>query len=174
MKRLTLLLLAVCIFSAVYAIKTEDRYVMKTFDGGQLYFILPYDIPALTVKTKALSADITYLTTSDSLTMNLSVWAADELTTDSIVVEGDVRIAICDFRTFFIEPDGKQFLHRYSLRYPLNILTALYRSASPFTISVYAQGHEIRYAYSSKSWNKEQIWMNKILHIIDSNKRFYR
>ena len=58
---------------------------MKTIENGQLYFVVPYDIPSLTAKTKALSADITYLTTSDSVTMNISVWSANELLTDSIV-----------------------------------------------------------------------------------------
>jgi len=174
MKRFFFLFVAVCLISSLYASSVEDKYIMKTFENGQLYFILPYDIPVQTSKAKALSADITYLTTSDSVTMNISVWTDRELATDSIALEGGERIVIKDFQTFFIEPEGKLWLHRYSLRYPLVCLTKLYAAESPFSMIIYTREQEMAYGYSSKVWSKERAWMNKILHTIDSNRRLYK
>ena len=173
MKKSVSFLLSLIFSLVAFAEKLEDRYVMKTIDSGQLYFVVPYDIPSLTAKTKALSADITYLTISDSVTMNLSVWSADELMTDSIVLTGTNQIVIRDFKTFFIEKDKKLWLHRYSLRYPLTSLVNLYANTNPFTIDVCFGSQCITYGYAPKQWKKEQEWMNQILHIIVTNKRIY-
>lgn len=173
MKRSLLLIISLFFGGALYSTSLEDRYVMKTFDNGQLYFIAPYDIPSQLSKTKALSADITYLTISDSITMNISVWTTNELATDSIVLVAQDRFPIYNFQTFFIEMDGKLWMHRYSLRYPLSKLVQLYGSPEPFSLCVYANEKCYPYSWSAKSWKKEQIWMNQILHIIISNKRLY-
>ena len=175
MRRIILSLSFLCfLLFSTYAASLEDRYIMKNLENGQLYFILPFDIPSVTSKTKALSLDITYLTTSDSVTTNISVWTAQELQTDSIVFQGDTKIALNDFQTFFIERDGKLWLHRYSLRFPLKDLTFIYSGQCPFMIDIYAKGQEIHYSFPFKSWPKEQMWMNQILHIIDTNKRLYK
>lgn len=148
---------------------------MRTFENGQLFFIEPYDVPAYTAKEKALSTDITYLTNSDSVTMNMSVWTIKELATDSIVLEGGYkRIAISDFQTFYIEKDGKLWVHRYSVRYPLVYLNMLYADSEPFIINVCTKGEQIKYGFASKQWKKEQDWMNQILHTIATNKRLYK
>ena len=173
MKKGILCLLSFLFSLIAYAEKLEDRYVMKTIDNGQLYFVVPYDIPSLTANTKALSADITYLTSSDSVTMNLSVWFIDELMTDSIVLTGATQFVIRDFKTFFIEKDRKLWIHRYSLQYPMASLAMLYADANPFTIDVCFGSQRITYGYSSKQWKKEQEWMNQIIHIIATNKRIY-
>ena len=174
MKRLSFLLAVLCLMASVHAKKPEDRYVMKTFENGQLYFILPFDIPSLSVKTKPLSADITHLTTTDSVSLKISVWSVNELSADSIVLEGSERLVITDFETFFIEPDGKLWLHRYSMSFPLSILTRLYTSPLPFKLNVFANENKIQYGWKEKEWKKEQEWMNKILHIIDNNRRFFK
>ena len=168
-----LLLLYFCFYtsSTAFAIRFEDRYIMKTSDKGQLYFIMPYKIPAITPHAKALSADITHLVTTDSVTMNISIWAPYELQTDSICLVGEERVSIACFQTFFIEKDGKLWLHRYSLRYPIKNLMMLYENSLPITICVYAPQQTLLYGYSQKKWNNEREWMNKILHIIASNKR---
>ena len=175
MKKHLLLFLIISAFSTVYAAESKDRYVMRTFENGQLYFILPFDIPVQSTKSKPLSADITYLTASDSVTMKISVLWNEELSADSIVLVGNgKRICAKDFETYFIEPDGKWWLHRYSMSFLFSELTSVYTSSKPFSLSIYAKQHTVRYGYSDKAWLKEQQWMNKILHIIDSNRRFYR
>lgn len=174
MKKGVLCLLSLLFSVITYAEKLEDRYVMKTINNGQMYFIVPFDIPPQTAKAKALSADITYLTTSDSLIMNLSVWSSDELMTDSIILTTkNKKIVVENFRTFFIEKDDKLWLHRYSLQYPLKDLTLFYANTEPFTMDIYSGSQHITYGYSIKQWKKEQVWMNQILHTIATNKRLY-
>jgi hypothetical protein len=162
------------IFSCAFAAKLEDKYVMKTFENGQLYFVVPYDIPSRTAKQKALSADITYKTTSNMVTMNLSVWTDEELLTDSIVLVGHERLNITDFQTFFIEKDRKLWLHRYSLQFPWKYFNLMYADPNPFSINIYSVSRNLQFGFSDKQWHKEQDWMNQILHIIASNKRLYK
>ena len=174
MKRALLLSLILWISTIAFAVKLEDRYVMKSFDGGHIYFILPYNIAAETAKTKDLSVDVTYLTTSDSVTINLSVWSEYELNTDSIAfIEDETQIYRSDFRTFFIERDGKHWHHRYSMYAPLERFNRLYKNPNPFTLCIYAPENTLRYTNSVKMWKSEQEWMNQILHIILRNKKIY-
>lgn len=174
MRRKILLLLGLCVCALSYAVKIEDRYVMKTFDGGQIYFIEPFEVPGVAKQAKPMSADITYLTTSDSVTMNISVWTLQELSADSIVLEGSERMTFTEFQTFFIEREKKWWLHRYSFRYPLSVLNNLYAQSVPFTLSVYSHGQAYEYAYTAKAWPKERDWLTQILHIIATNKRLYQ
>ncbi len=173
MKRLLLLLVSFATILAPARAK-DERYIMKTFENGQVYFILPYDIPALTAKTKPLSVDITYLTNSDSVTMNMSVWTAEELSTDSIVFVTDVPFRVSDFQTLFIEQNGKLWMHRYSVRYPLRNLKRIYTASSPFVINIYAGEQIVQYGFANKAWVKQQEWMNNVLHIIDTNRRHFK
>lgn len=173
MKKYLLLILSLYILSSLQASDLADRYIMKVIENGQLYFILPYNIPSKSAKEKALSVDITYLTTSDSTTINMSVWTKNELAIDSIVFVGRENWRIEDFSIFFIEKDGKLWLHRYSLRFPFCQLVQLYKEPDPFVLCFYAKGDVLQYSCSLRSWSKEQLWMNQILHTIMSNKKIY-
>ena len=90
---------------------------------------------------------------------------------DSFVIEGNHRVVIKDYETFFVELEGKLWLHRFSLRFPLNDLMQLYRGGAPLKIVVCTQKDKIEYGWTEKEWKKEQEWMNKILHIIDNNRK---
>lgn len=172
MKRLLELLCALCLCHPLFAVKVEDRYVMKAFEGGQLYFVLPFDIPS-TDKQKDLSADITYLTNSDSVTLNITVRTPNELAPDSIVLQAGEHYNITDYETFYIERDNNLWVHRYSLRFPMAVLKRAYTSSAPYTLTVFAPGQTYSYAFAQRTWQKEQDWMNRLLHIIDTNRRLY-
>ena len=118
-----------------------------------------------------MSVDITCLTQYDSVTVNMSVWSADELITDSIVFTGEKRITIHDFETFFIEKDKKLWLHRYSVKLSFSDLTILYSSTRPYNIFFYDKSISVKYGYPIKQWEKEKNWMDQVIHIITTNKR---
>ena len=86
MKRYLALFLLSLVSWAAWAVKIEERYVMKAIEEGQIYYISPYEISSQTNKIKPLMADVTYLTYSDSVTMNISVWTPQELLADSLGV----------------------------------------------------------------------------------------
>ena len=174
MKRYFSLFLVLMVSLAASAVKLEDRYVMKAIEDGQIFFIAPYEISSQTGKIKPLMADVTYVTTNDSVTMNMSVWTPQELLADSLILRSGKQVYCRDFETFFVERDGKLWIHRYSIRFPLESLNAIYASSAPFTLTVYAQDQTVEYGYTAKAWPKEQDWMNQILHIIASNKRLYK
>lgn len=174
MKRYLALFLLSLVSWAAWAVKIEDRYVMKAIEEGQIYYISPYEISSQTNKIKPLMADVTYLTYSDSVTMNISVWTPQELLADSLVLRSGKQVYCRNFETFFVERDGKQWIHRYSLQFPLASMNAIYAASTPFSLCVYAKGKTVEYGYTDKAWPKEQDWMNQILHIIATNKRLYK
>lgn len=168
-----IILLCLLTLTRSLAENIDEKYVMKPTKNGQLYFILPFEVPTSTPKCKPLSVDITYLSSNDSVVMNVSVLSANELKTDSIVIIGGIRILLSNFETFYIEKEGKLWHHRYSLHFLYCELSNLYASREPFLFRVYSGNQQIEYAFSMKKWEKERGWMKQILHIIDSNKRLY-
>jgi len=172
MRRIILIITSLFIYSAfALADKLEDRYVMKIFDEGQLYFILPFEIQTQTNKVKPLSVDITYLTTADSITMNMSVLTMKELNTDSVVLEGENKVVIPDFQTFFIEKEGKYWFHRYSIQIPYCQFMQFYSATKPLHIEIHSATQCIQYGYTQTQWNKDRIWMLQIIKIMENNKR---
>lgn len=174
MKRYFSLFLVLLVSLAALAVKIEDRYVMKAIEDGQIYYIAPYEISSQTNKIKPLMADVTYVTSDDSVTMNISVWTPQELLADSMVLRSGKQVFCRNFETFFVERDGKQWIHRYSLQFPLASLNAIYSASTPFLLSIYSKDQTVEYGYTDKVWPKEQDWMNQILHIIATNKRLYK
>ena len=178
MRRILLIIVLCGAWLTSTAVKLEDRYVMRPVEGGQLYFIVPYRVPAVLVKgtpvPKPMEIDVTYLTMADTMTVNISVWDKTELHADSIALIGASPYIMRTFQTFFIEREKQYMLHRYSLRCTWEEWNTLYESENPFTVVMYAPEKEIRYAFPSKRWKKEQAWMKEILHLIATNKQLYK
>lgn len=154
--------------------RLSDLYVMKPLENGHLYFVLPFNIPSITSKTRSVSVDITSLTCSDSVTVNMSVWKKTEIETDSIIFRSDRNFVIHDYQTFFIEKDEKLWLHRYSIRMLFKDLKYLYSAPKSFRIQVYSKDQLMEYEYTSRLWSKEGNNICQVLRIIESNKKLFR
>ena len=170
MKRTLLFTLLALAGIAVFAEKTEDLYVSRQTEKGLLFFIKPYEIPALTKGMKPALTDITLLTTQDSVTVNMSVFYPSVLSLDSIVFVAGERLSFSHFETFFIDAEKKSFHHRYSCRMTYNQLKTLYLNV-PFTLMLYSGDIPLRYAFASKEWTKHRQSMTQILRLIDNNRR---
>src|SRR5690606_26160583 len=65
--------------------------------------------------------DITYKTSEDTAVVNFSYFDSKDLTIDSIAIGGTPVIAAPATR-LFVEPDGKNWHYRYSVRLPYSTL----------------------------------------------------
>ncbi|GEM_PF-1970656 len=169
-------LLGIGIFLLLYlpcfaATKLSERYVMQQREGAQLFFIVPFEIPCCDKSSKPLSADITYLTSEDSVALKISLLIPQQLFIDSmVIISGDERQAIA-FQTYFIEPEGKLFLHRHCLNFPFNYLKRIYFADSAFKLVIYSRDKEYCYAVKDKKWKEEKEWMCQLIRLIENNKR---
>ena len=169
MKRSLILLAFIASCFTIYAEKLTSKYVSRLVSDGMLYFIGPFELPNQQ-KGQPVEMDITYITKSDSLTFNMSIYTSVIIQTDSIKFVSNTPKTITDFTLFFIDKKGKNFIHRYSCKLPYSYFEELYTEANPFVVEVYTdKGQVLQYAYNAKKWSKECSWMQQIIQIIKSN-----
>lgn len=173
MRKIILCILAICTTIGLKAEKLEDHYVVRTLPDALLYFVLPYEVPSLQ-KTPAAEIDITYPTNQDSLRVNMSIYTDKPLKVDSIVFITETSMRTTDFETFFIDKNGKNYIHRYSCFFPYSLWQKMYTCDKPFRLCIYAEQQKFEYGYSQQKWNKENLWMQRILLLINRNKQIRR
>lgn len=170
MKKIFLLFLISLYSFGICAEKLEDRYVSRLVSEGLLFFIVPYELPAVQ-KNKAAEIDITYLIQGDSITLNMSIFTSDIIHADSIQFASTSVKTITQFETFFIDKVGKKFVQRYSCRLPYTYLEEIYRADEPFRMTIYTDEEQLCYGYAAKKWPKEKTWMRQIMLIIRRNQQ---
>lgn len=146
----------------------SDKYVMRLRANDLLYFILPNEIESLD-KNKSLKFDITYVTSEQDVTINMSIFTKQELVINSIGFASDKNLLIKDFKTFYVEKEDNWWCHRISCRVPFDYLKQMYLSANSYKIEIYDNQKVLTYTFSGKTWKNEQLWMNKLLALITQN-----
>ncbi len=172
MKRLLLYLLL--LFSLPIGAKDiSDYYVMRPRTNDLLYFILPIEITSTERNIEAAAFDITYITSEENATINMTIYADESLQTDSIIFFGrGVRYVSKQLDTFYVEKEKKKgWAHRYSCKVPFADIQQLYTSSMPWQLIVCAKEKNFTYAQGKRVWKEEQKRMTEILTIIQVNKQ---
>ncbi len=159
----------------VQAKDLSDYFRMMPRQNDLLYFIKPIELPNAERGKEYAEFDITYITSLDSATMNMSIYTPSMLETDSIVLCGaNIYESIPVFETFFIEPEKKVgWVHRYSCFIPFFTLQKLYTSEMPWELRIYHKSGSIIFKQTTREWKDEADRMNKIINVIRVNKLNY-
>lgn len=147
-----------------------DFYVMQPREHDKLFFILPIEMSEVSKKERNAEFDITHITSAPTSTVNISIYAKQNLHADSIVFSNrERRIAVADFKTFFIEKEKQIWKHRYSCAVSFADLCGLYKEASPWELTVYHQSGRLVYRQSPSVWERARARMTEILYLIQLN-----
>lgn len=168
MRKIVLLLFAFVSITSFAKSDLSDKYVMRLRANDLLYFILPNEIESVD-KNKSLKFDITYATSEQDVTINMSIFTKQELIIDSIGLASNKNLLIKDFKIFYIEKEGNWWCHRISCRVPFDYLKQMYLSTNSYKIEIYDKQKVLTYTFSGKTWKNEQLWMNKLLALITQN-----
>ena len=101
MRKIVLLLFAFVSITSFAKSDLSDKYVMRLRANDLLYFILPNEIESVD-KNKSLKFDITYATSEQDVTINMSIFTKQELIIDSIGLASNKNLLIKDFKIFYI------------------------------------------------------------------------
>lgn len=147
-----------------------DFYVMQPREHDKLFFILPIEMSEVSKKERNAEFDITHITSAPTSTVNISIYAKQNLNADSIVFSSRERkIALADFKTFFVEKEKQIWKHRYSCAIPFADLCGLYKEANPWKLTVYYAGGQLVYQQTPSVWKRERARMTEILYLIQLN-----
>lgn len=170
MKRISLICLLFASLAATAKENLSDFYIVQPRENDKLFFVLPIEISEVSKKGKNATFDITHLTSSPTSTVNLSIYAQQHLDADSIVFSNSKeKIAVTDFKTFFIERDKQVWKHRYSCSVPFAKFYNLYKDSKPWKMTVYYAGGQLVYQQTSSVWERERVRMSEILYMIQLN-----
>ncbi len=164
------------IFTAfVQAKDLSDYFRMMPRQNDLLYFIKPIELSNAERGKEYAEFDITYITSLDSATVNMSIYTPSMLETDSIVLHGaNIYESIPKFEIFFVEPEKKLgWVHRYSCLIPFITLQKLYTSETPWELRIYSKGSKLTFQQTMREWEDEADRMNKIINVIRVNKLNY-
>lgn len=126
-------------------------HVMRANGDAFLYFVQPFDVPSETKGLPPLNVDITYLTSSDTADVRMSLTWPQWVDAATLTIGG--RTYAC--QQLYVEQTRKGFLHRLHARVPMDELERHCTAESPLRLTL-AHGGETLNAYSipAKKWAK--------------------
>lgn len=171
MKKILLTLLIVCLHISVFAEKTEDMYIMRLTTQGQLFFIAE-NIFTSTDRKFELPFDITYLNTTDSVSIKMTVPSPTLTRVDSVALIVDDEVYMCPMvNSIYKEKNKKQWIHRCDCTFSYEaVRNAMVQPTSPKFV-VYTAAGEQSYLMPQAQWQKLQPHLVEIFMLIDASKR---
>ena len=171
MKKLFIALSLMCLCLPSFAEKTEDMYIMRHTTQGQLFFISENIFPSTNSKF-SLSFDVTYLNSSDSVSIKMTVPCHVLTTVDSaaLVLEDD-RFVCPLVKTIYREKEKKHWIHRCDCAFAYEAVQRCFVQPTAPQIVVYTPVAEQHYQLSEKKWQALHQHLVEIFMLIDASKR---
>lgn len=147
-------------------------YIMRHTTQGQLFFISENIFPSTNSKF-SLSFDVTYLNSSDSVSIKMTVPCHVLTTVDSVaLVLEDDRFVCPLVKTIYREKEKKHWIHRCDCAFTYEAAknTFTQPAISPQVVVYTAAGTQT-YAMPAKKWQALHQYLLEIFMIIDASKR---
>ncbi|MFR9651800.1 MAG: hypothetical protein SNG35_07245 [Rikenellaceae bacterium] len=163
--RSTLLFIFLTLSLTLFGQSVKNYYVSKIVDNGTLYHLYPQEL-FQSSDGDDLAYDITYNSVNDSIALNITVVNDSVLKLKSIAIESENIKLKGELERLFVEPKGKQWLHRYSLNTQAEPLFSLYNLESNPQITLYTSDNEYIYSVKHSAWKKYAPIGNRIFEMI--------
>ncbi len=151
-KRITLIIALLTLSLSTYGQSVKGHYVSKTIDGGTLYHLLPKTL--FHSESNELSYDLTYSSASDSITMSITFVSPEITKLDAMKVESQKMNVKDGLTRLYIEPKGKEWIHRYSMSTKAEPFFNLYTPKTTPQITLYNGDDEYIYTVKESAWKK--------------------
>ena len=171
MKKIFFTLLIACLHISVFAEKTEDMYVMRHTMQGQLFFISENVFPSLDRKFE-LPFDITYLNSTDSVSVKMTVPSNTLTHVDSVALVLTEDRYVCPVAySIYKEKEKKLWVHRCDCPFSYEeIKMSMTQPTSPKFVVYTAAGTQT-YVMPENQWQKLHPHLVEIFMLIDASKR---
>ena len=169
----TILAISLLLFMSVssFAKKTEDMYIMRHTTKGQLFFISENIFPSTDRKFE-LPFDITYINSSDSVSIKMTVPSNTLTHVDSVALIQSGKRYVCPMvHSIYKEKDKNIWVHRCDCAFTYTATKMCLIHPTPPQIVVYTTIGTHTYAMPQQQWNKLVPHLQEIFMLIDESKR---
>lgn len=147
----------------------DDYYNAFVQDEGSLYFIEPVLEFKGAEKPCKIVLDITYPSSSDSLTVNFTYYESMLMKLDSIALYNPITKVQSSVSPIYFEPMKKKWKHRYTSHFEFQEFESLFRSNNQLSLRIYANGKMMPLSIKPKKWKKLQPILARIFDLIKAN-----
>lgn len=169
MKKIIIGLLLISFSVCLLAKKTEDMYVMRHTNKGKLFFISENVFYSTSDNTQ-LPFDITYLNSSDSVSLKMSIYESSLSNVDSVALTWTGGKSICIMpNSIYKDKEKRLWIHRSECMFLFNDVVCAFAGEVAPIFTIYVGGESKTYTLPNKKWEKLQPHMNEIFMIIRSN-----
>ena len=170
MKKSILAILLLCLCVSSFAKKTEDMYIMRHTTQGQLFFISENIFPSTDRKFE-LPFDITYINSSDSVSIKMTVSSNTLTHVDSVALIQSGKRYVCPMaHSIYKEKDKKNWIHRCDCAFSYTDTKMCMIHPTPPQIVVYTTTGMHTYAMSQQQWKTLVPHLQEIFMLIDASK----
>ncbi len=150
-----------------YGQNISKYYTSHHQENGIIYFIEEQE--GFRNESSSLKYDITYLTNSDSATLNFSFTTTDEVKIDSLILQNNqIRLASATSR-LYVEFRKNKWVYRYSSRFLYKDLENFYVDGIP-NIDLKSGKDTFRLEIKQNKWKEQHSIIKNIMTLINLNK----
>jgi hypothetical protein len=160
-------LLLILSFNYLSAQKISKYYNSRHQENGTLYFILEQD--GFKNSISSFFYDLTYLTSSDSVTFNFSVITKDDISIDSIKLFNNENNMTSVSTRLFVESKKEKWIYRYSSKFLFKDLEIFYNEGTPY-INLFSKNNTIKLTIKQNKWDEQCAIIKKIFTLINHNR----
>ena len=171
--RVSLYAIILCLLSPGinFSVKSQDLskyYIHHKQDGGDLYFIYPFDDFRNLKDGSDFTFDITYRQGNDSAVINFTYFTSDPLVCDSLIFVTQNQHLIYKSQKIFQDFKKRHWINRFTLIIPYDELVSLVTKENPPEIKIITPQAKMVYTVKDKKWATYANALEKILYIIKS------
>ncbi len=170
LRNLSLFTLIILCASSVLAQRIDGYYVSRTESDGLIFFLLPQELFESS-KSNRLQYDLTIKRSpsSDSVRMNFTYRMAEATPIDSIDIYSSSTKLRKAVERIYIEPDSKEWVHRYGAQFHMQELANFYLAEAHPTITLYSGDKRIIYNCRVNDWQRYAPIGHRIFAMIRIN-----
>lgn len=161
-----------CVFAGINAQKINKKYSSYSNEAGTVYFVHPQKGFKSTELPKDLEYDLTYVSTTDSVTFNCTYFSKENaIKADSMALVSSTgnRISSSTEMFFMDTYKGNQWRNRASSKFIATDIVPFYNSQTPFQVIVYSGSKQYTFIMKQGEWNKQMPIVKKIFNLIELN-----
>ncbi len=170
MKKILILLFS--LYSCLsFAVKTEDMYLMRNIELGNLFFIFENSFQSADNKNPLLF-DMTHLSSCDTVSIKMTLTNKTLVDVDSVKLSwNEGSYTVINPILIYKEKDNKCWVNRCDCIFPYIFVEQAFTHQQCPTFTIYTTAHTISYSLSQNKWDKLKLHFQEIFITIQSHKR---